>query len=315
MAAPIVPAMTTGLANFLQPRWYRVLADVGSEIEELYTHIFNVDSDVPWNPMQEAQFAGLSTLRPKPQGQGFGYDSIIEGGSITYESNPWGLGFRWTIEMMRFDLYGLFERISTDLLRAAPHRVELEAWAVFNDAFDGNLFRGFDALPLCHTAHPYIDPLLGTFSNRSPTNIALSQSGVQEALLHFALLQDMRGMPNYRRPALAICSAHRIMAAREIFQSVYEPTSPDNAINTIVDDQIKYFAPRGYLTSQSAWWLISRPSNGDMQRGHDLWVKFAIPPLPDQFEDRHTKSSVQTMYENFSVHFGSPFGVWGSSGA
>jgi hypothetical protein len=311
MAAPVIPAITSGYADFLQPKWHRVLVEVGSEIEDLWRWIFNHDPDMAWSPMQESQISGLGSLVSKPQGQGFSLDSIIEGGSTTYTSNPWGLGFEWTIEMMRFDLYGIFDDIAADLVRAAPHRVELEAWSLVNDQFDGSLFTGFDGLSLVNTAHPFLDAQLGTFSNRSATNIALSQAGIQEGLLFYNTLRDMRGLPNRRRPALVLIKPDRIPAAREVLQSEFDPKSSNNAVNTIVDDQLKYFASR-YLTSVSAWSMIARPMAGN--RGHDIWVRMAIPPLPDQFEDRRTKSSVQTMYENFAVGFGSAFGWWASAG-
>jgi hypothetical protein len=311
MAAPVIPAITDGLANFLQPKWHRVLVEVGSEIEDLWRPIFNFDPDMSWSPMQEAQVSGLGPLVKKPQGQGFSYDSLIEGGSVTYTAETFGLGFEWTIEMVRFDLFGMFDDVAADLVRGAPYRIELEAWALVNDAFDGNLFTGFDGLSLAHAAHPYLQTDLGTFSNKSATNIALSQAGIQEALLYYNTSRDMRGMPNRRRPALALIKPDRIPAAREVLQSEYDPRSANNAVNTIVDDQLKYYASR-YLTSASAWHLISRPQAGN--RGHDAWVRFAIPPTPDQFDDRRTRSSVQTMLETFAVGFGSVFGWWSSAG-
>ena len=311
MAGPVVPAITQGFADYLQPRWHRVLVEVGSDIEELYRSVFNVQEDMPWSPLQESQVSGLSALMSKPEGMGFQMDNIIKGGSVTYTSRPWGLGFEWTLEMMRFDYYGLFDDIGADLIRAAPYRVELEAWSLFNDISTGALFTGFDGLALAHAAHPYLDSSLGTVANLSSNNVALSQTGVQQMLLHFNTLRDHRGLPNRRRPALIVINPYRIPAAREVLQSEYDPKSANNAINTIVDDQLKYFASR-YITSTSQWTAIARPMAGN--RGHDMWVRFAIPPLPDQFEDRRTRSSVQTMYENFSVGFGSWFGVWHSDG-
>jgi hypothetical protein len=303
--------MTAGYANFLQPRWHRIVVEVGSEIEELWKYIFNFDPDMKWSPLQESQISGLSFLQSKPQGAGFPMDSIIEGGSVTYTANPWGLAFEWPIEMMRFDLYNIFEDVGADLVRAAPYRVELEAWSLINDAFDGNLFTGFDGHQLAYNAHPFLDATLGTFSNVSATQVSLSQTGIQEMLLHFNTLKDMRGMPNMRRPALILIHPSRIPAAREVLMSEYDPKSANNAINTIVDDQLKYFASR-YITSTSGFHVIARPMAGN--RGHDMWVRFAIPPLPDQFEDKRTKSSVQTMYMNFAVGFGSAFGYWASKG-
>ena len=311
MAAPVIPAITAGQANFLQPKWNRIVVEVGSEIEELWKHIFNFDPDMAWNPMQEAQVSGLGQLQRKPEGQGFAMDSIIEGGSTTYTAIPFGLGFEWTIEMMRFDLYGVFDDVAADLVRAAPYKVETEAWALVNDAFDGTLYKGFDGLSLANAAHPFLDGTLGTFSNQSAAHVALSQAGIQEGLLFYSTMKDMRGMPNRRRPALILIRPDRIPAAREVLQSEFDPLSSDNRINTIVDDQLKYFSARE-MTSTTAWHMIARPQNNG--KGHDAWVRFAIPPIPSQFEDKRTMSSVQTIYENFSVGFGSPFGWWASKG-
>src|SRR5262247_39498 len=109
------PAVTSAFAEYLQPRWHRVLVDVGSRIEELYAPIANIDSDIAWMPLQEAQISGLGKLRPKPEGTPFPMDNIIKGGTVTYRTFPYGNGFEWTREMMRFDLYGIFDDISADL--------------------------------------------------------------------------------------------------------------------------------------------------------------------------------------------------------
>lgn len=311
MAAPVIPAITSGYADYLQPRWHRVVVEVGSEIENLYEPVFNVDPDMSWNPLQESQISGLGALQSKPEGMGFPMDSLIQGGSVTYTAFPYGLGFEWTIEMMKFDLYGIFDDIAADLVRAAPYKVELVTWGLVNNAFVTTAYTGFDGRALVDTAHPYLDVQLGTWSNRSATDVSLSQAGIQEMLYHYNTLRDMRGLPNRRRPALILINPNRIPAAREVLQSEFDPKSANNAINTIVDDQLKYYAVR-YMTSTSAWHAIARPNAGN--RGHDVWLRWAIPPLPDQFEDRRTKSSVQTMYEYFAVGFGSAFGWWGSAG-
>lgn len=310
MAAPVIPAITSGYADFLQPRWNRVIVEVGSDIENLYEPIMNV-GDLAWAPMQESQASGLGPQRLKGEGSGFAMDSIIQGGSVTYTPYSYGLGFRWTIELMRYDLYNLFDDTSSDLLRTAPHQQELRAWGVWNDAFVGASYTGFDGLALCSAAHPYLDTTLGTFSNISASNFALSVAGIQEMLLHYATLSDMRGLPNKRRPSLILISPYRVMAAREVLQSEFDPKSANNAINTIVDDQLKYYAVR-YLTSQSAWFSIAAPTGGPT--GHDVWFRWGIRPLPDQFEDRFTKSSVQTIFQNFATGFGGCFGVFGSQG-
>lgn len=311
MPVPVIPAVTDALSAYLAPRWNRVVVEVGMQIEDLWKYFFNFDPDMPWSPLEESQVSGLGVMRSKPQGQGFAYDSIIPGGSVTYRSNPWGLGFEWTLEMMRFDLFGLFDDVSTDLMRSGPHRVELEAWALLNDAFTGALYTGFDGLQLCSTAHPYIDTTLGTFSNRSATDVAFSQTGIQEMLLHYDTLNDMRGLPNQRKPSLLLINPNRKFSAREILGSEYDPLSANNTLNSITDDALRYASIR-YLTSTSAWFATTMPNMGN--RGHDAWVRFTIPLTPDQFDDRRTRSAVHTLYQNFAVGFGSPFGVWGSAG-
>jgi hypothetical protein len=310
--AVVVPTVTSGFVDFLQPKWHRVLVEVGSEIEELHSKILNVDPELAWNPLQEAQMSGLGQMQQKPEGTQFRLDSPIQGGSTTYTSRPWGQGFEWTLEMMRFDLYDLFSDISTDLVLASNHRVEVESFAMIEDGFLGALYKGFDGLSMFNTAHPFLDPAFGTFSNMSSTDISFSVAGLQVALLFYNTMLDIRGArPNKRRPVLALVHPLRVPAAREILGSEYMPYSGDNTLNSLTDDNLKYFAVR-YFVNTAPWYLFARPAAAN--RGHDLWIRWAIAPTPDQFEDRRTRSSVQTMYQNFALGFGSPFGVWGSRG-
>lgn len=316
MPGVVVPAVTGAFTEYLQPRWHRVLVEVGSDIEELYAGLANVDSDIAWSPLQEAQVSGLGRLKAKPEGTPFPMDNIIKGGSVTYTTTPLGNGFEWTREMMRFDLFGLFDDTSADLVRAAPDAVEVAFWSMVEDGFDGLLNVGFDGLPLFHTAHPSLDPLLPAISNMSSTHVAFSQAGLQVAMLHFNTMVDMRGLRNKRRPALVLIHPLRIPAAREILGSEYVPYSANNELNSITDDRMKYFVVP-YFIASAPWYVFARPATSTPMGanvGHDLWIRWAIPQLPDQFYDPRTGSSVQTIYENFGVGFGSFFGAWGSRG-
>lgn len=303
------PAISPHMLNLMTTRFRRVIVEVGSEIRPLHKVIANVDPEtIDSNPFLEKQYSSLGTMDAKPEGTQFKMDNIIEGGQVQVQSTPWGKGFEWTYEAMLFDLYKLYDQISADLIKAGKHRIEMEFWRLFNDAFDGNFFTGFDGLPLCHTAHPYLDPALGSQSNRSATDMSLSVAGLQEMELASNVLEDPRGLPDdSRRIRIIIHHPARIHTARVVLQSVYDPDSANNAINPVVDSGFKYFPVR-YLTSQSAWFGITLPGL------HSLSIRFAQNLLPGSYADPRNLSMFNTLYVNFAVWFTYWQGVWGSMG-
>lgn len=303
------PAVSPQMLSVMTTRYRRIVVEVGGAIRQLYTLIANVDPEpITYNPFKEKQWSGLGTMNQKPEGTQFPLDNIIEGGEVTVNAIPWGKGFEFTFEAMKYDLYNMYDDISADMVRATMHRQELEFWSLFNFAFVTTKFKGFDGKALVATDHPYLDPMMGTQSNMSDTDISLSMAGLQMMELHSNTLNDERGMPDeQRRMRIILINPVKIPTARILMGSVYDPSSGSNAINPIVDSGYQYLPVR-YLTSQQAWFGITEPGL------HSLSVRFTQRPMPGSYTDPRNLSMFSTMYQNFAVWFSFWRGVWGSKG-
>lgn len=310
MPAPVSPAISPHQLALMTTRFKKIIVEVGGEIRPMYPYVANVDPElINANPFLIKQYSGLGTMPTKPEGTQFKMDNIIEGGQVQVFTYPWGKGFEYTYEAMLFDLYRLYDDIASDLVRAAAHRKEIIFWNLFNDAFLGATYVGFDGLPLCSLVHPYLDPGLGTQANMSATDISLSIAGLQVMEMHSNLLEDERGLPDERRRfRVVLIHPSKIPTARIVLGSIYNPLDSSNAINPIIDSNYKYL-PCRYLTSTTAWFGLTE------QGLHGLNMRFASHELPGTYTDPRNMSMFSTLYMNLAVWFDIWRGVWGSRGA
>ena len=278
----------------------RIFLDTGKERPLEHPLFFNVE-DMDWNPQSERQYAGLSTMPTKPEGQQFAFDDPIQGPTKSYEALPFGLGVEITWEMWRDDNYGLMRDLIAGLARASRNRQEVEAWSCINNAFDTGSV-GFTAgESLCSTAHVGLDGV--SRANRPSPDIGFSITGLQNATNRFEGMTDERNLPRLMAPVMVLIHQNNRFVAREILGSSGKPFTADNEQNSLLEEDLSWMVCH-YLTTSTNWFLAAA-------RGvHDLWFKWRDHPIFDSFDDPRTKNAVFTVYQRHTRGNASGFGSW-----
>jgi hypothetical protein len=296
-----MPATRGAFAALLAPGLRKVIFDDLAAHGEEYTQIFNVyPSDSAFE--EEQLVAGLGAVPVKQEGEPTKYDEPIQGGSLRYTHQAYGLGFQVTREMWDDDKYGIMRRVSSDFAGGIRQTLEATFANVINNSFTST--RSIDGEFLCSTAHP----LLGgsTYSNRSATDMAFSISGLQEMLLLFEKMVNERGLLKRLIPNRVLIPVELQFKAAEILYSSYKPYTGNNEVN-VMQGRLEPVVNH-YLTSSTAWWMLSQNSEHTLQ---GFWRK---KPEFNSQDDFDTKGSKHDTYFRFSAGVTYWHGVAGSDG-
>jgi len=304
-----MPPLTTGqFSGLLAPDLRKVYVATGKERPIEYKMMLNVEG-MEWNPLTDRIYSGLGTMPSMPEGDRFDLDTAKQGPTNTYTANPYGLAVEITYPMWRDDLYGYMREIIRGLARASRNRLEVSAWAAFNNAFN-TAFPGFvSGESLCSTAHvSFADPSI-VQANRPSPDIGFSVTGIQSSIQRFQSMVDARGLPRLMTPVMALIHPFNQFVAREILGSSGKPYTADNEINSLLEEEFSWMVGH-YLTSQTAWFLTAA------QGVHDVNFLVRDEPIFDSFDDPWTKNAIFTVWQRHlpNSKFGDWAGVDGSSG-
>ena len=262
---------------------------------------------------EELKVAGLGPMVSKPEGTNTSFDDPLISGAVRYTHSSYGLGFRITREMYDDDLYSIMEGMSAELGRSASYKVEVDAWAPFNNAFTA-AFAGIDGLSLCHVSHTRLDGG-AVQANKPSTDVDFSYTSFQAALDHYKVLKDDRGRPIIMSPALLIIDPAFEWIAREILQSEYKPYTSNNEINPLKGELSEngYLTCR-YLTDADSWFITAPPKKKKRSGGHDVKFFWRTRPETANGDDFLSGDALFKIFARYSKGFAEWRGVYGSSG-
>lgn len=295
-------------AGLLAPGLRKVFFDEFKDHPEEYSKIFNVTKSTRAYE-EDQKVTPLGTMPEKPEGTNILFERPQQGNKVRYTHVPFGKGFRVTHEMWMDDLYGIMKKMSKGLGRAGRNRVEVSAFDVFNDAFTGALYTGYDGLSLVNAAHTTVDA--GTISNTTAAPADISIASLQEAINHFNMLEDDRGFPIVMKPRFLLHHPKDYWIVQETLKSQFLPglaNAGRNDVNVLSDYGIQPIMGH-YLTDDDAAFLLA--PKGD----HDLWFFWREKVSFEDADDIQSKDALYTAYMRFSVGFGEWRGVFGIPGA
>lgn len=296
-----MPATRGQFAQLLAPGMFAVIYDNLKQHPEVYPQIFTVLPST--RAYEEDQIvAGLGNVPAKPEGESLAYDQPIQGGSVRYQHESFALGFQITKEMWDDDQYGIMKRVSQDFGRGIRQTLESTYATVLNNGF--TTVTTADGETLFNTAHPLLGG--GTYGNRSATDIALSVTGIQEALLNFDKMVNERNQLVMLEPKQIWIHPDNQFVASEILHSAYDPYTGNNTVNT-VQGRLEPYINR-YFTSASAWFVM-----GD-KADHSLKGYWRTQPEYDSEDDFDTKGAAFSVFLRFSAGVTDWKGTWGSDG-
>jgi hypothetical protein len=244
--------------------------------ELIYPQVFNV------KPITKAyddafRVSGLGPFVLKPEGTPIG------------EVSTFALGYRVTMEARDDDQYDLIDEFPRDLGDAARDHQENLAFALFNDAFDGNTFTGLDTLALCTTAHTTLKHKTPgtTLSNQISPGIALSVTLLESMITRLRLTQSEEGRQIPLSPAVLMIHPDEAFNATKLLESEREPFTSDNQINATSRGRTG-ISPLSvpYLTDTDAVFLGTEKSKHGVFWYDRMGLKF------DDSKDSQTKDSL-----------------------
>jgi hypothetical protein len=257
---------------------------------------------------EETKLSGFSAAPVKNEGSAIRYDNGQEAWTARYNHETIALGFSLTEEAIEDNLYdSLSARYTKALARAMSYTKQVKAAAVLNNGFSST-YPGGDGVALFSTAHPLVSG--GTNSNTPSTQVDLSETALENAVIQIAAWTDERGLLIAARPRKLIVPPALQFVATRLLETQLRPGTNDNDVNAIVNNGS---IPEGYtinhfLTDTNAWFLTTDVPNG--------MKHFVRIPLQNSMDGDFDTGNVRyKARERYSFGWSDPLGMFASQGA
>jgi hypothetical protein len=257
---------------------------------------------------EETKLSGFSAAPVKNEGSAIRYDNGQEAWTARYNHETIALGFSLTEEAIEDNLYdSLSARYTKALARAMAYTKQVKAAAVLNNGFSSN-YPGGDGVALFSTSHPLVSG--GTNSNTPSTQVDLSETALENAVIQIAGWTDERGLLIAAKPRKLIVPPALQFVATRLLETQLRPGTNDNDVNAIVNNGS---IPEGYtinhfLTDTNAWFLTTDVPNG--------MKHFVRIPLANSMDGDFDTGNVRyKARERYSFGWSDPLGMFASQGA
>ena len=198
--------------------------------------------------------SGLGVMPTKEIGAEITTDKIIKGPTKRHGMQPYALALIIQYEVIRWDLYDVFEPIVRELAKSAIDRYNLVAYKFLNEAFtttDPNYQTYQLEVPVTQT-HTRLDG--GVWSNRLANDEGISYIGMQEALILLRKLVNERGRYVAVEPNTVLVPVDTEWIAETVINSSLRPGTTDNDKNTLHG---KYGIHSSvYFNAQTSYWFL-----------------------------------------------------------
>jgi len=274
---------------------------------ELYSKVYDVQTS---NRAYEEELiiAGFGAVPEwNSDGSELPTDRALTGNRVLYVHKDYGM--MWTVSkrLLREDLYAkIGAELVREAVRAMKHTVELVSWSVIANGFTGTR-------PLFSNNQPLLNG--ETFNNR--LTVALTATGLEQALTRFHRWRNHRGIPVVIEPRMLIVPPELKYVAYTLLHSSYYPniavgsTAPNSTGSAFYENPFKNVVPDTlcvpYLQDTNDWFLFAAP------KVHKLRFYWREKPATDMFTDFRTKGVMHSITGAFSVGFTDFYGVLGST--
>jgi hypothetical protein len=273
---------------------------------EMYSKVYDVQTS---NRAYEEELiiAGFGAIPEwNSDGSELPTDRALTGNRVLYVHKDYGM--MWTVSkrLLREDLYAkIGGELMREAVRAMKHTVELVAWSVIANGFSGSR-------PLFGN-----QTLLNGESFSNAISVALTPTGLEQALTRFLRWKNHRGIPVVIQPQLLIVPPELKYVAYTLLHSTYYPningsgnTAPSSTGSAFYENPFKNVVPDTlcvpYLQDTNDWFLFAKP------KVHKLRFYWREKPATDMFTDFRTKGVMHSITAAFSVGYTDFYGVLGS---
>jgi phage major head subunit gpT-like protein len=181
------------------------------------------------------EFVGLTMAQQAVIGGQTEFESILDGGTKETKNLLFKKGFQVAEEDREDDLYGVLGKTGKMLPKTFTRRAEASAASVWAGMFSTTV--GFDGLPICSTAHPFVPGRsnvttgAATWSNRLAVDSALSPETLSSLQILLRQTRTREGMPGGLNANTLVVPVELEVRAWEILQSMYKAYTDTNERN------------------------------------------------------------------------------------
>lgn len=251
---------------------------------------------------------GLQSMPTKDIGGVVTTDKPFISSPKDYDLVPHALGFVGEYELIRWDKYGVFSKITKMLTRSATDRFNVYTYAILNNSFSSSdsKYTTYASEAICSTSHTLLRG--GTASNRPSTEVGITFLGAQQAITDYRTLVNEDSLYIILAPKLLVCHPSQEWKAKELFKSEYRPDNANMAYNSLREGGLSIHSSP-YLTNTGYWWMLA-----DKKK---LEICFSTGDEPQFRRDfqMSTWNNVFSVYASFRVEVLHWYGVWGTTGA
>ena len=222
---------------------------------------FREQTGIARNYHEEPVLYGFSAAPELPDGAPVTYQ---DGGTLymkRYQYRVFGLAFALTQTLVEDgDHIRIGQVYAKHLAQSLIETKETLTANVLNRAFNSS-YLGGDGQPLVSTAHPIVN---GVFSNQLATAAALSQTSVEQMLVHVRQAVDNNGKKIRLQPRAITCAPANVFQVETILKSALRTGTGNNDVNPVITMGLlkegQYNMSR--LTSNTAWWVNTDAPEG-----------------------------------------------------
>lgn len=241
--------ISTDWADLLTPGLRSVFYDQYEQIAPQYDKVFKADTMNKATETDLGMGAFQTWVERVNDTDNVTYQKIGQGLERIYTPSEFASGFAIGKRLYEDELYGIINKMPSDLAEAGRTKVETDAATVLNSAFATKTI--YDSQFLIDTDHPYEGGLAGTQSNLITG--ALSDTTLKAAITRMRGIKDNGGKLVVFRPDTLIVPPSLEWLAMELTKSAQKVGTADNDINTLAG-RLKVFV-YDYLTDSDAWFV------------------------------------------------------------
>lgn len=275
---------------------------------EQYSEIFRVLSSSR-SIEQFSEVSGVGLFPLIQEGEPVRYDTAVQGFSSTFTHTRFGLGVKFTQDVVEDDKIGLVQKQHRELGRSARETIELAAAATFNNGFN-SAFPGPDGVSLFNASHPLVKSG-GVQSNQISVAADLDVTSLQIALTDFETQKDSSGkLIHVPCRKVAVAPANR-WVVNELLMSTERPDTANRATNAFkyATDGLPDPMVWRYLTDPDAWFLCAEPAETGL-----VWFWRRKPYTKGDFDFDAEVAKTAMRYKK-SHGWTDFYGTYGSPGA
>jgi len=216
---------------------------------------------------REMRIAGLGQMQSLIDGQPIPMEDPKYGTTKDYTQVRYGLAFRITAGMKKFNKIGLMKKLTNSLSLNMKEGKDVEVAKFWNNLTSTTYAHGFDGFAPAYASHTCLDDAITIFSNYGAA--ALSNASLEAALAYFDAVYDDQGQIFIHPPRKLIVNKSLRVTAGQLLRSDNKSGEQSNTINVFPDWDLKTFVYHR-ITSSTMWAVIG--DTGDANYGPRVYT-------------------------------------------